>query len=680
MEHDTRSVDWEESQRRRFLHEQQSLTGAHVSYSQTLESLSDIRESGISTRYGDPENAEAHAYNVGILTLEPEARGLPSDQATPPLVNKSYSTLHTFTIPNHIHNLYQQALKHSSSSVASRHASCQAGTEPVAFLTPASISEPKLPQVLYGLNISRRRFSEWVQYTLEDQHNVSRTILQEELPKYMHSHMTTRPLDLENSTLREWMRAHWKKRLLVSERTEPLAVYESDMHDTANNAKHDGDTQRRQAPTTRLPEEPQVYDGLQNNSSKKRRTRGGFRDLLSLYADRVLGIILDELEEAEICADQNLYTSSAHSGVHDHATSMLSWLEQEYGEVKVARLKAGRTGMCWPFMNERDQLDEMQSFLDWFRDLFPYYYDRCSSCGASERDEVQDTIISDHDNSPDTQQQHVHLRQDGLDNLSGDNRRIHGCQHNDNACFHDEDEEEEGGSFLGYVYPTPQELSGKAARTELYLCRSCGNFTRFPRYNAASTVLETRRGRCGEYSMLLYRILRALGHEARWVVDWADHVWCEVKVADRWVHLDPCEAAVDKPLLYQEWGKTQTYILAFYAPSIEELKAKHHSIEHSLIPSNNLTTRAANQYAGGTATAEGSYQPSFHTNIDGSHRVHGYDDIDPHPCLVEDVTLNYTQDSPTTLQHRREESFALVDKHVKEVTNALRLKMNELLT
>lgn len=27
------------------------------------------------------------------------------------------------------------------------------------------------------------------------------------------------------------------------------------------------------------------------------------------------------------------------------------------------------------------------------------------------------------------------------------------------------------------------------------------------------------------------------------------------------------EAAVDKPLLYQEWGKTQTYIVAFATPS-----------------------------------------------------------------------------------------------------------------
>jgi peptide-N4-(N-acetyl-beta-glucosaminyl)asparagine amidase len=49
----------------------------------------------------------------------------------------------------------------------------------------------------------------------------------------------------------------------------------------------------------------------------------------------------------------------------------------------------------------------------------------------------------------------------------------------------------------------------------------------------------------------------------------ADHVWVEVGVAragsgrgTSWVHLDPCEAAVDEPLLYQGWGKNQTYIVA----------------------------------------------------------------------------------------------------------------------
>ena len=34
--------------------------------------------------------------------------------------------------------------------------------------------------------------------------------------------------------------------------------------------------------------------------------------------------------------------------------------------------------------------------------------------------------------------------------------------------------------------------------------------------------------------------------------------------------MDPCEAAVDENLTYQNWGKKQTYILGFYVPLLLE--------------------------------------------------------------------------------------------------------------
>lgn len=60
-------------------------------------------------------------------------------------------------------------------------------------------------------------------------------------------------------------------------------------------------------------------------------------------------------------------------------------------------------------------------------------------------------------------------------------------------------------------------------------------------YVAVSKVLDTRRGRCGEYSVLMMRLLEALGYTCRWVVDWSDHVWVEARVGGSWVHIDPCE-------------------------------------------------------------------------------------------------------------------------------------------
>lgn len=37
----------------------------------------------------------------------------------------------------------------------------------------------------------------------------------------------------------------------------------------------------------------------------------------------------------------------------------------------------------------------------------------------------------------------------------------------------------------------------------------------------------------------------------------------EVLLNGEWIHVDPCEAAVDNPLLYESWGKNQTFILSF---------------------------------------------------------------------------------------------------------------------
>ena len=61
-------------------------------------------------------------------------------------------------------------------------------------------------------------------------------------------------------------------------------------------------------------------------------------------------------------------------------------------------------------------------------------------------------------------------------------------------------------------------------------------------------------------------ILRSAGFDSRYVLDWTDHVWCEVysESQSRWLHADPCENTLDKPLLYEHgWNKKLSYIIAF---------------------------------------------------------------------------------------------------------------------
>ena len=129
------------------------------------------------------------------------------------------------------------------------------------------------------------------------------------------------------------------------------------------------------------------------------------------------------------------------------------------------------------------------------------------------------------------------------------------------------------------VAPSPEEsYNGWAGRTEVYQCKACNNLTRFPRYNDPSKLLETRRGRCGEWANAFCLICRALGLDARWVLDFTDHVWVEVWIssAGRYVHVDPCENKADTPLLYEGgWNKKLSYIFSFSRHGVSDATARY---------------------------------------------------------------------------------------------------------
>jgi peptide-N4-(N-acetyl-beta-glucosaminyl)asparagine amidase len=70
---------------------------------------------------------------------------------------------------------------------------------------------------------------------------------------------------------------------------------------------------------------------------------------------------------------------------------------------------------------------------------------------------------------------------------------------------------------IGSATPTASEAMHRAGHVELYECVGCHAGIRFPRYNSVEKLLETRRGRCGEFAQAFTLICIAAGLTARMV-------------------------------------------------------------------------------------------------------------------------------------------------------------------
>ncbi|KAG5876480.1 hypothetical protein JTB14_028954 [Gonioctena quinquepunctata] len=137
---------------------------------------------------------------------------------------------------------------------------------------------------------------------------------------------------------------------------------------------------------------------------------------------------------------------------------------------------------------------------------------------------------------------------------------------------------------------TDSHLLQYTDRVELHRCKSCHQFTPFPRYNDLNILLETRRGRCGEWANTFTLCCRAMGWDSRFIVDEGDHVWTEVysMTQKRWIHCDPCENICDTPLVYESgWHKSISYIMAYSIEDIQDVTWRYSSDHKAVLKRRN---------------------------------------------------------------------------------------------
>ncbi|PIA37637.1 hypothetical protein AQUCO_03000293v1 [Aquilegia coerulea] len=147
----------------------------------------------------------------------------------------------------------------------------------------------------------------------------------------------------------------------------------------------------------------------------------------------------------------------------------------------------------------------------------------------------------------------------------------------------------------GMGAPYPSELQFGGSRVELYRCKSCSRVTRFPRYNDPLKLVETRKGRCGEWANCFTLYSRAFGYDSRLILDFTDHVWteCYSHHLGRWMHLDPCEAIYDNPLLYEKgWNKKLSYVIAFAKDGVHDVTKRYTRNWPEVLSRRDITTES----------------------------------------------------------------------------------------
>ncbi|KAL8231859.1 hypothetical protein R6Q57_001637 [Mikania cordata] len=165
------------------------------------------------------------------------------------------------------------------------------------------------------------------------------------------------------------------------------------------------------------------------------------------------------------------------------------------------------------------------------------------------------------------------------------------------------------------------EIVYGASRVEVYRCNTCSRTTRFPRYNDPIKVsktcfsleevsnffkliehllmmqlLETKKGRCGEWANCFSLYCRSFGYDTHLILDFTDHVWteCYSMLLGRWMHLDPCEGIYDTPLLYEKgWNKKLNYTIAIAKDGVYDVTKRYTRKWHEVLSRRTITTESS---------------------------------------------------------------------------------------
>lgn len=131
---------------------------------------------------------------------------------------------------------------------------------------------------------------------------------------------------------------------------------------------------------------------------------------------------------------------------------------------------------------------------------------------------------------------------------------------------------------------------------QMHRCSQCQHLSPFPRYEDLNILLETRRGRCGEWANVFTLFCYCMGWDARIVFDEADHVWTEVYSVGqkRWLHCDSCENICDQPEVYESgWNKKVSYVLAYSVDEVQDVTWRYSGQHREVLTRRKLCSEEA---------------------------------------------------------------------------------------